>query len=585
MCGIIGVFKQKEFISEKDVENATNALNTIKHRGPDCQILYSDDSVIMGHAKLSILDFSDKSNQPIETDKSVVILNGEIYNYKALIRDFGLDTDLLDAGVISRLYDRFGIDFIKYIEGDFAIGIYDKKSVKTYLIRDRLGVKQIVYRLLNNSLYFASEVKALFDFGVVTEPNINKIFNDLYMWFWDDKKETYFKDVYHVNPGTYIEISKNNISEHVYWDLKQSYDKKYTTEEIKDRLVHSTLTRLQGSAKYATLLSGGLDSSLLTSIVAKNTKSDIFAMTIQYDDSENNIDFDFAKTVVDKYPNIKHNKVLVSKKDISVPLLKKLTYHMEEVIWDKVYFSMFSNYKFASENGFRIVINGQGSDEVWLGYYYDFPFYSLKNIEPEYLTKHFSEQYLKDLSIYNKFYANTDYLLENAARCLNNFYTVFNNKDHLNSMAYWATKTYLQSNLMQEDRMSMANSVECRVPFTDHKFVEMAFALSGQEKIVNNIEKSPIKDIAVEYVPDGIIKRKKQAFVNPSDKYDLLAVQYLQEHIDEISSSEYMNKLFDKSLWIDIKSGNHKLPSELYWKISAIYHFLETFNFTKGGNQ
>ncbi|MBP9999498.1 MAG: asparagine synthase (glutamine-hydrolyzing) [Proteobacteria bacterium] len=585
MCGIIGVFKQKEFISEKDVENATNALNTIKHRGPDCQILYSDDSVIMGHAKLSILDFSDKSNQPIETDKSVVILNGEIYNYKALIRDFGLDTDLLDAGVISRLYDKFGIDFIKYIEGDFAIGIYDKKSVKTYLIRDRLGVKQIVYRLLNNSLYFASEVKALFDFGVVTEPNINKIFNDLYMWFWDDKKETYFKDVYHVNPGTYIEISKNNISEHVYWNLKQSYDKKYTTEEIKDRLVHSTLTRLQGSAKYATLLSGGLDSSLLTSIVAKNTKSDIFAMTIQYDDSENNIDFDFAKTVVDKYPNIKHNKVLVSKKDISVPLLKKLTYHMEEVIWDKVYFSMFSNYKFASENGFRIVINGQGSDEVWLGYYYDFPFYSLKNIEPEYLTKHFSEQYLKDLSIYNKFYANTDYLLENAARCLNNFYTVFNNKDHLNSMAYWATKTYLQSNLMQEDRMSMANSVECRVPFTDHKFVEMAFALSGQEKIVNNIEKSPIKDIAVEYVPDGIIKRRKQAFVNPSDKYDLLAVQYLQEHIDEISSSEYMNKLFDKSLWIDIKSGNHKLPSELYWKISAIYHFLETFNFTKGGNQ
>ena len=254
---------------------------------------------------------------------------------------------------------------------------------------------------------------------------------------------------------------------------------------------------------------------------------------------------------------------------------------MEEVIWDKVYFSMFSNYKFASENGFRIVINGQGSDEVWLGYYYDFPFYSLNHLEPKYLAEHFSKQYLKDLSVYNKVYANTNYLLENAARCLDNFYNVFDGKDHLNSMAYWATKTYLQSNLMQEDRMSMANSVECRVPFTDHKFVEMAFALSGREKIVNNIEKSQIKDIAVEYVPYGIIKRRKQAFVNPSDKYDLLAFQYLQEHIDEISSSAYMNELFDKSLWNDIKSGNYKLPAELYWKISAIYHFLDTFNFSK----
>lgn len=581
MCGIVGIFKQTEQVSQKDIHNAAMALKTIQHRGPDCQMLFNDNVAIMGHAKLSILDFSDRSNQPVESPKSVVILNGEIYNYKALIKDFGLEEDLLDAAVISKLYDKFGIDFIKHIEGDFAIGIYDKQKTKTYIIRDRLGVKQIVYKVDNNTVYFASEVKALYNFGIVNAPNMNKIFNDLYMWFWDDKRETYFKDIYHVNPGTYIEIDKSGIKEQIYWDLKKSYDKKHNTKEIQERLVHSTLTRLQGSAKYATLLSGGLDSSLLTSIIAKHTPAKIFAMTIQYDDSENNIDFDYAKTVVEKYPNISHNKILVSRNDISVSLLKKLTYHMEEVIWDKVYFSMYRNYKFAAENGFRIVINGQGSDEVWLGYYYDFPFYSMKSISPEYLAEHFTTKYLKDLSMYNIAYANRDYLLDNAERCLNNFYNSFNKQDHLNSMAYWATKTYLQSNLMQEDRMSMASSVECRVPFTDHKFVEMAFALSGQEKIVGMVEKSPVKDIAVGYVPDGVIKRQKQAFVNPSDNYDALAIQYLQNNIDEISSSEYMNRLFEKALWDDIKAASHKLPSELYWKISAIYHFLETFNFTK----
>ena len=581
MCGIVGIFKQKEPMSQKEIHNAALALKVIRHRGTDCQMLYSDNIAIMGHAKLSILDFSDKSNQPVESLRSVVILNGEIYNYKDLIRDFELEDNLLDAGVISKLYDKFGIDFIKYIDGDFAIGIYDKQLGKTYIIRDRLGVKQIVYKVENNTIYFASEVKALASFGIVNAPNIKKIFNDLYMWFWDDKKETYFKDIYHVNPGTYIEIDKANIKEHVYWDLKQSYDKKSTTDEIQARLVHSTMTRLQGSAKYATLLSGGLDSSLLTSIIAKHTPADIFAMTIQYDNSENNIDFDYAKTVVEKYPNIKHNRILVSRNDISVPLLKKLTYHMEEVIWDKVYFSMFRNYKYAAENGFRIVINGQGSDEVWLGYYYDFPFYAMNSITPDYLSNHFITKYLKDLSMYNKSFANKEYLLENATRCLDNFYNGFNKNDHLNSIAYWATKTYLQSNLMQEDRMSMASSVECRVPFTDHKFVEMAFALQGKEKIVGMIEKSPVKDIANGYVPDGIIKRQKQAFVNPSDNYDVLAIEYLQKHIDEISTSEYMNQLFDSTLWEDIKKDTRKLPSELYWKISAVYHFLETFNFTK----
>ncbi len=579
MCGIVGIFDPNKKLEEVSIKQTQKGLEMIKHRGPDFYGLFYDNHLALGHTKLSILDFSEKSNQPIETENSVVALNGEIYNYKELILSFNLPSSFIDAHVISSLYDRIGIEFLSLIEGDFAITIYDKKLQKLFLIRDRLGVKQLTYKIDKGVLYFSSEVKGLLPFGVVCEPNINKIFRDLYLWFWDSKYETYFKDIYHINPGEYIEFSSEGMTKKIYWNLVESINQNVSKKQILERLEYATLTRLQGEAKNATLLSGGLDSSLLTAIIAKKSSSPIFSMTIQYDKSENNIDFQYAQMVAKNYPNICHNGILVCGNDISVSFLDKVTYHMEEVIWDKVYFSMFSNYAFASKNGYRIVINGQGSDEVWLGYYYDFPYYQQNYITPKFVRDFQSEKYLIDNRLYNNQLVSEQSLLDTAASCLENFYQKLENIDHLNAVAFWATKTYLQNNLMQEDRMSMANSVECRVPFTDHRFVEMAFALSGNAKIVNNVEKSIIKDISKDYLPTEIINRRKQAFVNPSQNYNNIVMKYLYDNLSKISQSDYMNKIFSSHLWNDLENQHRSLPSDLYWKISAIYQFLRTFNF------
>ena len=238
---------------------------------------------------MSILDFSERSNQPVETSNSVIALNGEIYNYKSLIFQFNMPDSFIDAHVISFLYDKFGIDFLSYIEGDFALAIYDKRLNKLFLIRDRLGVKQLVYKICDDKIYFSSEVKGLIPYGIVKEPNIDKIFRDLYLWFWDSKCETYFKDIYHVNPGEYIEFSQNGFKKCEYWTPLNQISENISKDEILSRLEKATLSRLQGVAKSATLLSGGLDSSLLTALVAKNSKQPVFSMTIQYDKNENNI--------------------------------------------------------------------------------------------------------------------------------------------------------------------------------------------------------------------------------------------------------------------------------------------------------
>ncbi len=579
MCGIVGIFDTNAPLNEKLIEQTKNGLNKIKHRGPDFSGLYLNCHIALGHAKLSILDFSERSNQPVETSNSVIALNGEIYNYKSLIFQFNMPDSFIDAHVISFLYDKFGIDFLSYIEGDFAIAIYDKKSNKLFLIRDRLGVKQLVYKICDDKIYFSSEVKGLIPYGIVKEPNIDKIFRDLYLWFWDSKCETYFKDIYHVNPGEYIEFSQNGFKKCEYWTPLNQISENISKDEILSRLEKTTVSRLQGVAKSATLLSGGLDSSLLTAIVAKNSKQPVFSMTIQYDKNENNIDFQYAQDVVKKYPNIIHNTVHVSHDDISVPFLEKATYHMEEVIWDKVYFSMYRNYAFAAQNGYRIVINGQGSDEVWLGYYYDFPYYQQQNLTPRFIKDYQLKNYLINDKLYNSHFASERFLLDTADKCLENFYQKADLSDHLNAIAFWAVKTYLQNNLMQEDRMSMANSVECRVPFTDYKFVEMAFSLPGNKKIENNIEKSIIKEIAKGYLPEGIVNRRKQAFVNPSQNYNAIIMKYLYDNSDKISHSYYMNKIFSSYLWEDLKNQNNALPSDLYWKIAAIYQFLLTFNF------
>lgn len=593
MCGISGIVSVKEALSNRLRQESVLAAKRLQHRGPDFMGVWENDQSVIIHNKLSILDFSDRSNQPVKTPISIVSFNGEIYNYKDVANKFGLNLDEMhsDAFVIAHVYNMIGIDVLKEIHGDFAIAIYDTELKRLFLARDRLGVKQIVYRYENDILRFSSEAKSFLEYSdIKLSPNLDRLMADFTMSFWSDKRDTYFNDVSHVLPGHYLEFGANGLREIKYWDFDDGsslyeyggLSDSDVINNLDNLLSQSTHDRLIGEAKLGTLLSGGLDSSILTAIVAKfDPAKRVQAYTILYDEGEENRDYQHAKTVVEKYPNIDHKANNVRRDDMSIENLDLITYHMEEVIWDKVYWSMFTNYKNAAHDGLRVIINGQGSDEVWLGYYHDFPHYKFDEdgLSISMLTDHFIKKNQAILPYLNHITFTTQKLRGLIENTLNRNFEPYKKDDVKNAIAAWATKTYLQSNLMQEDRMSMASSVECRVPFTDHRFVEAAFSISSDMKIRNEIEKWPLKQVGLRHLPVAICERQKMAFVNPSSRYNDQAYDYLIKYKDEIKNSDTMRELFGPPFFESLENSLDFPDAEFTWKIVAIHRFMKAYNF------
>lgn len=586
MCGISGIVDFKNPVSDQLKSEAKTAALKLAHRGPDYLGLWHNDNAVIAHNKLSILDFTDRSNQPVIIEDAIVVFNGEIYNYKELAAELGLNVSEMysDAFVIAHGYKLIGSGIFEKLSGDFAIAIMDTKQKRLILARDRLGVKQIVYTRKGSSLRFASEAKALLSYSdFLARPNIDRIRSDLLMSFWSDKDTTYFEDIYHVPPGHFLQLDVDGVVLKAFWSLNATPDDsgQKNLEKIEFLLKKAARDRMIGEAKIGCLLSGGLDSSLLTAMIAKEApEKPIDAFTIVYDDGEQNSDYTHAKQVACMYGNIHHVVNRVRKEDASLGNLDFISYHMEEVVWDKVYWSMFTNYKNAASRNLRVIINGQGSDEVWLGYYYDFPHYRFdeSDLNEQNLVDSFVERnqsiwpFLSNLTKQK----SRDIILETIS---SNFSPYVESGDGLNAIAAWATKTYLQSNLMQEDRMSMAASVECRVPFTDHNFIEAAFKLPGSIKVQDGIEKFPLKKIAKNYLPESICSRRKMAFVNPSSKYNQVISDYLAKGKEEIIKSEIMCDIFDKDFLQNIDARIGQADAEFSWKVAATYRFLSVYNF------
>ncbi len=593
MCGISGIVSVKDALSGRLRKESVLAAKRLQHRGPDFMGIWENDQSVIIHNKLSILDFSDRSNQPVKTPISIVSFNGEIYNYKDVANKFGLNLNDMhsDAFVIAHVYNMIGIDVLKEIHGDFAIAIYDMELKRLFLARDRLGVKQIVYHYKNDILRFSSEAKSFLEYSdIKLSPNMDRLMADLMMSFWADKGDTYFNYVHHVLPGHYLELGDDGLKEIQYWDLddvpnRHEYAGLTDNEMINcldNLLLQSTHDRLIGEAKLGTLLSGGLDSSILTAIIAKSDPNKkVQAYTILYDEGEENRDYQHAMTVVEQYPNIDHKANNVRQNDMSIENLDLITYHMEEVIWDKVYWSMFTNYKNAAHDGLRVIINGQGSDEVWLGYYHDFPHYKFDedSLSISNLTNHFIEKNQAIFPFLNHDTFKAEKVKELIQDTLDKNFEPYKNEDVKNAIAAWATKTYLQSNLMQEDRMSMASSVECRVPFTDHRFVEAAFSIPSSIKARDGVEKWPLKQVGRKHLPVAICERQKMAFVNPSSRYNDQAHDYLIKHKDEIKNSAAMRELFGPHLFESLESNLNFPDAEFPWKIVAIHRFMKAYNF------
>lgn len=571
MCGIVGQYRFDNInIEEKTIEKM---LNSIVHRGPDYGNLWINRHIGLGHRLLKIQDLSCNSFQPYIYKNLVMTYNGEIYNFESLkeelINNGYKFSSIGDTEVLIKMFDFFGVDkTLEKIEGCFAIGLYDIKKDILYLIRDRFGIKPLHYYRDDNQVLFASEIKA-----IITDDKINRKFNienvlvSLACRLWMHPEWTMFENVYNVKPGYYLEVNNSGIIEKKYYELK--YNSTYNNvneiiSEFDNYFSDSINKKLISKVPVAAFLSGGIDSSLLCKVAQDNLTDRLNTYTICYE-KDNDLDLKHAHELAEKENFIQHD-ILIPEKFYNIENIDKVTKTVEEVLIDKVYIPVYFNYKAAKDDGFTVVLNGQGSDETWLGYIFNYDVFKFIN-ESDDKNRLINEYYMPNIIFKDKL--KKDYLEKLRIvldKYLNDTLEIYRNKekdDKLNDYSIMAIRTILHDLLLQEDKLAMAHSVESRVPFVDsHKIVELAMKISGDIKIKDGREKYILRKYGEDKLPESIIQRKKYAFPEPPSVYNFELRQMCEESWEKIVSSKIISEIIDKKY---LDSAKRFSDRELWW--------------------
>lgn len=570
MCGIVGKYDFKKIVQKKEIENM---LNLIVHRGPDYGKVWVKDNIGLGHRLLKIQDLSEKSFQPYKYENFIMSYNGEIYNYQEL-REILESKNIKfessgDTEVLIKCFKYFGIpETLNRIEGCFAIALYDLECKILYLIRDRLGIKPLHYYKDKNGILFSSEIKAILqNAGIKRKYNVENIVISLACRLWMHPKWTMFKNIYNVEPGTYLKIEKNEIKEVRYYDFNYSNkinDENEAIQKFGDEFEKSVKKKLISKVPIAAFLSGGIDSSLVCKIAQNNMQENLNTYTICYE-KDNDLDLIHANELAQKEKFNQHN-ILIKQEDYTIENIDNVIYAVEEILIDKVYLPVYFNYREAKNDGFTVVLNGQGSDEVWLGYIFNWNIFNYTHKTDD-LNKLIEEYYLPNIifkyKLNAKFKENIMQTLKKYLKDTLEVYSKKENDDKLNDYSIMSLKTILHDLLLQEDKLAMAHSVESRVPFVDdHKLVELSMQMPGNLKIKDGREKYILRQYGKDKLPKSIIQRKKYAFPEPPNVYDAMIKKLCQENWQEISKCKILNEIIDKRFWKDINLFSNR---ELWW--------------------
>lgn len=522
MCGIFGIIGSSTETLEKP-------LQSIYHRGPDDKGTFLDSNIKLGFRRLSIVDLSYLGHQPMtNTDKTVwIIFNGEIYNFKELRHQ--LETKYQfnsrsDTEVLIHGYEEWGIDkLLKKINGMFAFCIYDTKSKEAYLARDRIGKKPLYYYPQNKTMTFSSEVKAFFQLKQFRF-SLKKDMLQLLMGFpyLPHNENTILKGVYKVPPASYVKVNSTGIySTHSYWTL---LDSKEVSDQFDTSSIHlekllsdSVQKRLEADVPVGVLLSGGLDSSLITAIAAKHTSKKIRTITISFPDSVVD-ESEYAQTVA-KHCKTSHMNLTVDHKNIYDEFRQNIDMYDDLSTTDSGLFSSYLLSKKIRDENIKVVLVGEGADEIFAGY----SWFQISQLPFRLLPDQ-----LKSLGYY---YA----IMRQIPGTKSIHYSQYLNKkinettgSYLKKMQAYEIRYSLPNHYcMKVDKGPMAASIEARAPFMDYRIIEYARQLPDQyllhssffnPKAIN--EKYILREIGKKYLPESIVNRKKKGGMIPV--YDLL---------------------------------------------------------------
>jgi asparagine synthase (glutamine-hydrolysing) len=588
MCGIAGII---DFDSIEAKESLLcRMLGLIRHRGPDAFGIYTDKIAGLASARLSIIDLPG-GDQPIHNeDKSVwVVYNGEIYNYPELRQDLkarghqfytGSDTE-----VLVHLYEERGPELFRELNGQFAFALWDQRRESLLLGRDRLGVRPLFYHHKNGRLIFGSEIKAIFAHPEIPRALNLQTLSDIFTCWAPLGESTSFQDIYQLLPGHYAIFSRRGLATRSYWQLpfeNNSKEHQSLTEliaELQQLLYDATRIRLRADVPVGAYLSGGLDSTYTTSIVKHFFNNKLCTFSVSFTDGR----FDEAPFQAKAVGVLgtDHRSICCTEQDIG-ETFPQVIWHTETPILRTAPAPLFLLSRLVRENNFKVVLTGEGSDEIFGGY--DIfkedrvrRFWArnpqskmrpilLQRLYPDIFLKQYSrirpfweESFRTGLSELNSPVYSHMIRWENTAytrgffsfdlrgergkendfvdRFASTLPTNFMNWDPLSRAQYIEITIFLSNYLLssQGDRMAMAHSVEGRFPFLDHRVVEFACKIPPRYRLQGLKEKYLLRKSAADLIPPELAQRIKQPYRAPISRCFLggHSLDYVEDLLSE----------------------------------------------------
>ncbi|MCT7550040.1 asparagine synthase (glutamine-hydrolyzing) [Aliarcobacter butzleri] len=581
MCGILGT----NFLNER----FDKSLELLHHRGPDFQNSIKIENKQFGHTRLAIIDLDEEANQPMIFDDILLVFNGEIYNYKELIHVEHLECKTKsDSEVLIRLYQKYGFDFLNKLNGMFSFCIYDMKKDLYFCARDRYGKKPFFYYFRDNKFIFSSSVKSILNL-LDYKPNLNKVALSKYMqYFVSFGEDSFYQDIFKLEASTYLIYEPNKsreLQKKKYYKIntyKAIKDEKQALNDIEELLFKSVEYRLNSDVEVASLLSGGIDSSLISALYTKISGKKINTFSIGYDEYKNYCELDYAQ-ITAKHINSNHHPVEINQKEY-INHFEQTLDMLEEPHGDSAAIPLNILTKQIHKAEIKTVLSGEGSDEIFLGYdnyakflkYYEFE-KSLSNEQNLFLNdiigalqnntkeSEYLRRIVKKQNLYNSFgEIYTDIQRKRLFKKVPTFKSETAKHDPVDWMSYIDLKIWLGESLLSKvDRISMGNSLEVRTPFLDFNLVNYMFSIESHIK-VGDTNKYLLKKIASKYIPETIINRTKKGFNSPFNEW--LNKEYKDKILDVIVEVNNETNLFNHEYILHIYelSKSNKFKQHLY---------------------
>ncbi|MCK9555905.1 asparagine synthase (glutamine-hydrolyzing) [bacterium] len=609
MCGISGIIT-----SDKSAQKYKSALyascRAMKHRGPDEEGFYSDNDILMGHVRLSIIDLETGCQPLFNEDRSVAaVFNGEIYNY------IGLKNELKSKGhnfitksdteVIVHAYEEYGIDCFNHFNGMFAVAIYDIRKKKLVLARDRLGIKPVYYYQAKDAFVFASEIKGIIEYPFVRKEIDYTAFADYFTYLYVPSPLTMLKNCFKLKPGEVLVYQDGAATKSLYWDVdcrESVFKEKDLMEKVRCCLADAVNLRLISDVPLGAFLSGGIDSSSIVALMRSSGKREVRTFSISFETADKsykrfNLDALMAKKTAD-FLGTQHKEFRVYA-DEAAKDAPSIIQMLDDPLSNPTAIPDYFLCKLASED-VKVCLSGDGGDELFGGYnryIYDRWIeiagknVLLKNaagiilslgskpaaekfmlkagalddpLERYYLWSAAVRGNVRDKMLSPKI---SDNFFKDADSALNRYLDIRQKSGFRNKMMRADIKTWLPDHALSlVDRMSMANSLEVRVPFLDHRLVELSATINEKHKVSLFRTKHLLRKAFRGMIPDEVISAKKMGFITPASTWLRTVLKdSLTDMINEENGEKGLfNKVFLKNMAECHFSGKGYFLKELW---------------------